>query len=139
VSLELGTLTVWLGMPVEEVRQEAKAGGFVVAGTIVEDGSSILVKDGRAYTLYFVHGKLVMASRSWVSSDADTLTTVLGALASLDARRDSPCSISHDPLSTPEMKADRVWVKCGQTSVLLAKGTLNGKDFYDVSESIGSY
>ena len=138
VSLEIGTVTIWLGMPRQDVVRRCADVGYK---QVFSDPQSILLQGGDGlYNTHFVGGKLVYASREWYSSDSDkdAFQSTVAALSYLaDEEHPTSCHITHEPLSDPSMSMDRIFINCGQRSFLLATGKVNGKEVSGVTEQIG--
>ena len=143
VSLELGTVTVWLGMDKAAVKQQVEARGMNY-----DDSSpnSVVVADlqaKRVFTLQFEHDKLVYADRNWLRDESNALPSVMDALAALIDKGATNCTIAHEPLSSPDTKMNRVLIDCGNRGILLTYGTHNvaGQSYTDnnISEIIGTY
>jgi len=136
ISLEVGTVTVWLGMTQEEAAKKFRDGGYEANLA----GEQLLVKSvSEAHVLWFKAGRLAFAEREWNTAyKADQVDAVIGALGELaEKTKNEPCSVIHSPVSTPNLSADRVFVSCGQRSVLIGKGTITGQAFVDITERIG--
>ena len=135
-SLDLGSVTVWLGMTKQEAMKKLSAAG----DTPKELGDKIGVETGTGtHILWFKNDRLVFTDLEWYRDrTGDGIDAVLGALGALAQKNDGhPCAVLHAPLSDPNLSVDRVFVKCGERSVLISKGKLEGKLLVDVSERIG--
>ena len=99
----------------------------------------LLVASGHSGSVQFSRGKLVFADREWISEDKSDLEAVLGALQVLAQHRTATCTVEHAPLTTPEQNANRIFVSCGKRSILILKGSLDGKPVSSISEGIGSF
>lgn len=135
VLLDLGTVTVWLGMPKDEAVKK-----FVDAQYIVTDmGDQILVHLGSVYygRLAFKNNRLVFTFVEWLKADTDEVDAVLGALGALAEKGPSPCVLSHQPLSQPDSTLNRVFVICGDRSVLIGHGKVGNSPFVSITERIG--
>jgi hypothetical protein len=139
VSLELGSVTVWLGMSQTDALLQFQSAGYKVsangttAKTSVED-------ENRVYSIWFKGGKVVCAEREWYSSGRDEIDAVLSALAAVASHGTSSCSILHDTINEPEQSAERVLIDCGERSVYLAKGKITSSteiQYVSVVERIG--
>jgi hypothetical protein len=139
VSLQLGSATVWLGMDKLTARQTVEAAGMVFPDTQNSGGQVIAVDTvaKRIYTLKFESNKLVYAERNWLN-DSNALPSVMDALSSL-IDEGTNCTISHAPLSSPDMKMNRVFIDCGERGILLTYGSVNGMTNNTVEEIIGHY
>lgn len=137
VSLEVGSVNVWLGMTKEEATKRFSDVGYQVTRA----GDKLLMRRGSsdAQILWFKDGRLAFANQAWNTTDkTDELDAVLGALGSLAEKvENQPCSVIHAPLSSPDSSSNRVFISCGERSVLISKGTIMGSPFVEVSERIG--
>jgi hypothetical protein len=139
LSIDLGSVTVWLGMPQTDALLQFQSAGVKVLGdgtagrTNIQDGSHV-------YSIWFKNGKVVCAEREWYSSGRDEMDAVIGALSAVASHGESTCSIVHDTIGEPDHSGERILLDCGQRSVLLLKGksdASNGMKFVDVFERIG--
>jgi len=123
VAIELGSVTVWLGMPQTDVLLQFQSAGYKLLG----DNSTARrdFQDGNhVYSVWFKNGKVACADREWYSTGGDEMGAVLGALAAIASHGASSCSIIHDPINEPGNSADRILIQCGQRSVVLVKGKI---------------
>ncbi len=125
VSLDLGSVTVWLGMQKTDALSAFQLAGYTVTGKPSEE-TMFVVGNSTTYSVAFKRGRLSFAGREWLTSSSDELDAVLNALAALASHGASSCAIAHQPLSSPDTSVDRVFVDCGERSVLLAKGKFTG-------------
>lgn len=122
VSLELGPVTVWLGMPKNEFMAAAKAAGYKVYDSGSKDGDVVMTLEHgsqitKTYTLRFDNsGLLNYASREWPDTNRSPYEAMLGALKTVDGQH---CTISHQPLNNPNNNLDRVFVFCDSGRTLL--------------------
>jgi hypothetical protein len=139
VSLELGSVTVWLGMSQTDALLQFQSAGYKVLGdsttarTNVQDGNHV-------YSIWFKGGKVICAEREWYSSGSDGMDAVLGALAAMASHGARSCSITHDTVNEPERSVERILIDCGQRSVYLAKGKISSTNevkFVSAFERIG--
>src|ERR1017187_1965595 len=78
VSLELGTVTVWLGMDKAAVKQQVEARGMIFNPS---NPTNVLVVDTqtkRVFTLQFEHDKLVYADRNWLRDGSGSVSISTG-------------------------------------------------------------
>jgi hypothetical protein len=134
VSLSLGGANVSIGMSRAEVRSRiAKAHLEVIAD--VDDG--MILKQGYVgFTLTFKADRLTFASRSWNTKD-DMLRAVMDALTAINTDEATTCQIQRSPIAEPTHSADRLFISCGERSVMLSKIRLGGKEIEMVEERIG--
>jgi hypothetical protein len=137
ISLDVGAATVWLGMPQEEAAKKFRDAGYKV---MVAHDQLLLRSDSDARAIWFKDGRLVFADREWNTNNTfDKVDAVIGALGELAERvKTESCVVVHSPISSPESTGNRVFVSCGERSVLIAKGTLMGTPYETVSERIGN-
>ena len=135
VALDLGSVTVWLGMPQQEVLSKFEAAGYRVQPV---NETTMVLNGERVYDVKFTAGRLSYADRDWIGRDVKAFDAVIGALGALAQYGGSPCRVSHDPIAEPGHSADRIFISCGKRSVLIIKGKLEGNDTVDVYERIGS-
>ncbi len=136
-ALDLGHVTVWLGMPQQEAMKRFSSAGYKVteAGSL---GVFLKAADDY-YQMRFNQGRLVYAERSWYNSkQGDAFDAVLGALVALagDAKNQT-CTVSHQPVKDPDVTWERIFIFCGDRSVRIGKGRLGGTAGVDVTEFIG--
>ncbi len=142
VSLDLGSVTVWLGMPRQEVVNKCTAAGYK---QYPPDDHQILFLDSgnHEYTTQFKSGLLVYADREWYTAkgDMDAFQTTMAAMGSLVDKQKFPlsCMISHEPISKPGTHVNRLFVLCGKRSFLLIDGQfeITKGRIYGVTERIG--
>lgn len=140
VSLELGSVDVWLGMLEDEALLKFQKAGYQVLPNSSTEVRKLIKNENHIYSVEFKNGRLTYAVREWYSSGTDEIDAVLGALSAMTSHGAEECSINHDTLSNPDESADRILIYCGERSVLLVKGKSGslGKDtFVRVAERIG--
>ena len=136
VSLELGSVTVWLGMPRQEVINKCASVGFK---QLVQDRDRLRFQsEDHMYTTEFKNGRLVYADRDWYSkkSGSDAFQSTIAALGTI-GDKNTTCIISHAPVTDPDKMLNRVFIECGKRSFLLLENKTEGKAYYDVYERIG--
>lgn len=143
ISLQLGTVTVWLGEDKATAKQQIEAGGMLF-NSLPSSGQVGVADANNAYTLRFDNGKLVYADRTWLPDDGSkALPSVMDALTSLIDQGANNCRIEHLPITSPDTKLNRVFIECGQRGILLTYGsvTLAGKTYSanEIYETIGRY
>jgi hypothetical protein len=145
ISLELGSVTVWLGMDKSVAKQQIEAAEMVFDSSASNGQVHAVDTQGKhLFTLLFENGKLVYADRNWLRDDgSNALPSVMDALASLVDQGATNCKIVHAPISTPDSKLNRVFIDCGERGILLTygSGTFAGLTLTDnaVHERIGKY
>lgn len=156
VKLDLGPVTVWLGMSKSDVVKKFSAAGYDIKemdsdGVSVPDGKRLTVMNKspfptkeawqNVYFLSFAGGHLSYAERSWFD-EKDPLSSVIEAVGSLTARGSSSCTVSYSPNSSPGASVSRVFIECGKRSLLLVRGEYemegSKNPLFEVSEFIGN-
>jgi hypothetical protein len=136
-ALDIGTVTVWLGMPRQEVVDKCASAGYK---QLVSGKDHIwFVGNQNSYNVHFRDNRLVYADREWYAKGADAFQSTMAALGSLADRQTFPlsCIISHEPKRDPNWNMDRIFVLCGERSVLLIHHKYKEDTAYSVTESIG--
>jgi hypothetical protein len=147
VSLDVGPVTVWLGMLKSDAIKKYSEAGYKV----LDNGDALMLSsNGNVTLLIFQHNSLIFASRDWsVGESPDEAQAVIGAVSALaEKTKTNACTVSHDPLSEPGISVDRVFIQCGHTvrpdgtlvierSVMITVNSSGGKRSLGVVESIG--
>ncbi len=141
VTLELGSVTVWLGEPKQKIFAD-----FADSGLVLDDAKDGMVfvhppKDyfTGAYTMRFSADKLVFADRTWTVQGVEPIQAAVNAFASLASHGATQCTFSHDTKATEVgLNYDRVFVTCGQRSILLMNERYNRSEDGKVMERIGT-
>jgi hypothetical protein len=136
-EIEVATHRLHLGMTKAQVTEK-------LAGTeitkIREDEWMVgsLEKKELGPTLQFTKGILSYAERFWTLSDDDIVEQLFGVVHSLNNEGFSQCSVTADTSDSPDIRAKRVWMLCGEKSVLVIRRTIVGGHSYDaVYERLG--
>lgn len=132
VSLELGSVKVWLGMTRGEVLNACAAAKYKVLEDKSDDSLNI---ESNSYRVEFKSGRVSAARRSWLAGGKDGLEAVLGALATLDKQN---CVVISGAENKPDVTMSRVSINCGARSVLILRGRIGRDGVEDVFEWIGS-
>lgn len=147
VSLDVGSVTVWLGMPRSDAMKKLSEAGYKVIG----DGDSLTVSSsGNVQFLTFRNGGLIFANRVWGTSEyVDEAGAVMGALSALaEKTKTNACTVSHDPVSEPGISVGRIFINCGhiirtdgilavERSVMISVNGSGEKRTLGMTESIG--
>ena len=121
VSLDVGVVSVWLGMPKDQALKKFSEVGYK-ASPLRKDGSMFVDMGGHYSELIFKSDRLVYAHVDWYQSGRTEVDAVLGALGALaDEKKNETCDVTNEPLSSPDMSGSRVLVSCGRRSVLIGK------------------
>jgi hypothetical protein len=139
VSLQLGTVTVWLGMDKGAAKQQMEASGIYFPDSPDSNAQVIAMElqTKRLFTLKFENNKLVYADRNWLRDDSDVLPSVMDALTSLVDQGATKCTIEHAPMSSPDVRVNRVFIDCGERGILLTYGSTDLGSDRTISERIG--
>ena len=119
VSLDLGTVTVWLGMPQSDVLLQFQSAGYRVTGE--GDTRTVSIGDSPAM-IGFQNGRLKYATREWYTPGQDEMDVVIRALTDLASHGGTFCSIVPDRMNTPGGSRDTIFVRCGERSLMFVKG-----------------
>jgi hypothetical protein len=92
---------------------------------------------GKVELLAFTNGRLSYASRNWPTYDNDIAEALFGAVNSLNQDAHSACTVIADVKTDPDMTVHRVWIACGEKSILVARAVINGKSYNTVDEQLG--
>jgi hypothetical protein len=138
ISLEIGSVSVWLGMPKSEALHALKDAGLTNAPDA--GGLYMVVGSGSMASVSFTNGKLSFADREWVSEDKNDVDAMLGALEALSSRGVSNCNIQHAPITSPNQRANRIFINCGERGVMLMRGSFQNLGIVNsVTERIGHF
>ncbi len=119
ISLDLGSVTVWLGMPQSDVLLQLQSAGYEVTGK--GDSRTVLVGDSPEL-IGFKNGRLEYATREWYTTGQDEMEVVIRALTDLASHGGTSCSIVPGRMNTPGGSADEIFVVCGERSLMFVKG-----------------
>lgn len=127
VSLTLGSVTVWLGMPQAHAMGAFSSAGYKAVEDMKENSYRIINGIGpnqRTYAVQFKSGVLTYADRTWSDPEKNTYEAILGALQAVDGRQ---CKVSHQPMHTPDMNVDRMFLICNSRTIFIDYGSLRGE------------
>jgi hypothetical protein len=144
VTLDLGTVTVWIGMPKQEAFSKLATAGYKLMTTSDEDtadGKIIAVLSGdELYSIAFTAGRLSFADRDWYNKNTSVADAVIDSLRTVAGPSGATCKVIPDTLSNPESSLKRVFVQCGTRTILIMKGKIGkAENLVTVSERIGDY
>jgi len=137
VSLDIGAVKVWLGMPQKVANEEFARRGY----DLNPPGDSSLVISGTGNNakdlgqVVFRNGRLVHAERDWPGG-AESTESVFAILTNFTREGSDLCSLSTEPLREPGFEMERLWVRCGKRTLFLREETAPRKS-WGVSEWIG--
>jgi hypothetical protein len=130
-SLEVAGAKLRLGMAKADVAERIASFQVLKVG----EDEWMIEKSG---TVHFRNGKLCLIDRSWLNGQTDPIDAFYGAVSSLNREGYSSCTISADTRTSPDSSFNRVWLDCGQKSVLVIKGQIGGHPVVDVLERLGT-
>jgi hypothetical protein len=89
--------------------------------------------------LQFTSGLLTYADRQWTTVNNETAEALFGVVTSLNDEGLSRCSVTTDTHAETDLglNSQRVWIICGEKTVVVARDTIGGKSFSSVSERLG--
>ena len=133
-ALEIAGTKLRLGMTKGEVTEK-------MAGTeiykINENNWVVGKLENIGPSLQFKNGRLNYADRYWVTYDNDIAEALFGAVNSLNNEGFSACTVTADTRPSPDQTAQRVWIACGEKTVLLVRRSFGGKSYNSVYELLG--
>ncbi|HMD98610.1 MAG TPA: hypothetical protein VKM93_14915 [Terriglobia bacterium] len=108
----------------------------------VKDNFWLVGPEDSTSSLQFENGRLTFAGRSWGTKGGDVTGDIaeelFGAVTSMNDEGYSQCDVSTDTRSSPEMKTERVWLRCGDKSIVVVRSSYpNGHTYNEVSEALG--
>jgi hypothetical protein len=133
--IEIGGTKLRLGMTKADVAE--KLAGVVITKD-KEDFWLIGAEKSISQSLQFTNGRLSYASRYWPTFDNDILEAFYGAVTYLNNEGYSTCKVNADSKLEPNEKLQRVWIRCGEKTILVARASLDGKTYNTVDEMLGS-
>jgi len=140
-AIEIGGAKLRLGMTKAQVAE--KLVGHEVKKINDDDWMVGTVEELRAGRdlpeVQFTRGLLSYADRQWTTVQNDTAEALFGVVTSLNDEGFSKCTVSADTHAETDigLSAERVWILCGEKTVLVARQTIGGKSFTSVSERLG--
>ena len=91
--------------------------------------------------LQFTNGLLTYADRQWTTANNDAAEALFGVVTSLNNEGLSRCAVTADTHAETDLdlNAQRVWIVCGEKTLLVARETIAEKSFSSVSERLGHF
>ena len=90
-------------------------------------------------TLQFTNGRLNFVSRDWITYDNDITAALFGVVTSLNDEGFSACKVTADTKTDPTVTLQRVWIACGEKTILIIRSTfVAGKTYCTVDEHLGA-
>jgi len=138
-SLELDSVTVWLGMAKKDLLKKLSDKSFYVTEPQPDSFIALSESKNHVYSIRFRDGVLIYADREWYTKGSEIEDAILNGLSALSdsSGANAPCAVIHSPLSEPDFSGDRIFIKCGQRNLLIGKFKIQGTVSMSVSESIG--
>ena len=106
-----------------------------VAWALADEGTKTIIYDCHRRAIEFV---LSYAEREWSTSTNDVPGALFGAMTSLNKEGFSDCHVTADLYTAPDTKAQRVWIHCGEKSVLLITRFVGDHGYTSVLEQLGA-
>jgi hypothetical protein len=131
--IEVGSVRLRLGMSRSEVAEKLVGSAI----TKINEDSWVLGKNSPS--LQFTDGRLSFADRTWSTTEDDIAESLFGVVSSFNSEGYSACKITADTNSSPGSMAQRVWIDCGEKTILVmvAHPSSSGKGYSWVSERLG--
>ncbi len=105
----------------------------------VHEDSWLVGPEKSTSSVQFKNGRLTFADRSWGTKNGDVAEELFGAVNSINSEGYSQCHVFADTRSFPEMTTQRVWMQCGNKSLLVLRTSyINGHTYNEVSEQLGT-
>jgi hypothetical protein len=147
VTLELGPVSVWLGMPKQQVLEKFTAAGYEIEDpeekvVYVRNKSPFQHDDSwlNIFRMSFTAGKLSYAERSWLD-ESDPLGSVTKAIGELTGHGSRDCSVSYNSANNPGYSDATVFIECANKTVYVTRGEYASAPkgpHFEVSEYIGT-
>jgi hypothetical protein len=140
-AIEVKGVTLRLGMTKAQVGE--KLVGQEITKINDDDWMIGTVEDLKAghdvRDIQFTHGLLSYADRQWTTANNDTAEALFGVVTSLNDEGFSKCIVTADTHAETDLglNSQRVWIICGEKTVLVARQTIGGKSFSSVTEQLG--
>lgn len=131
-SIEINGVSLRLGMTKSEVEQKFQGSQIVKSS---QDGWLI---GNPGSLLHFTVGRLTFAERNWPNQSNDIGEQLFGAVNSINSEGFYNCRVYTDVKTDPAATLHRVWIDCGDKSVLVARYVgASGKVYNTVDEHLG--
>src|SRR5260370_10284238 len=135
-QLDIGAITVSLGMNQDDAFQRLSGAGYKPEK---QDPETWLIKaGGTSAQISFREGRLVYASREWLTGHTGELEAVTAALGSLSGGGPASCELSHHPFSAPSTNVQWTSLSCGERTLRVGVVRADGDQVRAVTESIGT-
>jgi hypothetical protein len=135
-AIEVAGVRLRLGMAKAQVAE--KLAGVVL--TKVNDDEWMIgsfEKGNIGPSIQFHNGVLSYAERFWTTADNDVADALFGVVTTLNDEGFSNCTVTADTHTSPDINAQRVWIACGEKSVLIIKRLIGGHSYNSVYEQLG--
>jgi hypothetical protein len=134
-SMDVGKTKLRLGMTKAEVSERLAGVAF---RRDTDDFWIIGTGNNASPSLQFTNGRLNFVTRNWETTDNDIVVALFGVITSLNGEGFSVCKVSADMKADPTMTAQRVWIACGEKTILVHRATIGGKIYNTVDEQLGA-
>ena len=130
--IEIFGAKLQLGMTKAVVERKLSGAEIIKSGE-----NSWLMTSGGLSSLHFNNGRLSFADRTWHSKDNDIVDALHGAVTYFNNDGHSLCTVFADTIPDPQNSFERVWIRCGEKSILIVKSTIQGQTIEEVDEHLG--
>jgi hypothetical protein len=138
VSLDIGVVKVWLGMPQKLANEEFAKRGYPLE-PLGDDLSIVFGGAGENAQhlgdVAFRSGRLIYAAREWPGGD-QSIESAFAVLTNFAREGSDLCSLSTEPLRKPDFQMERLWVTCGKRT-LFVREKIAPRKSWGVTEWIG--
>jgi len=133
-SIEIGGATLHLGMTKATISEKLR--GVEIMRNDKDD--FWFVGPPPSQSIQFTNGKLSYAGRNWTTYDNDIAQTLHGAVNHFNREGYSQCRVEADSKDEPGNTLQRIWIRCGEKSILIARMSFaGGKAYNTVEEMLG--
>jgi hypothetical protein len=129
--IEIAGTTLHLGMTKAEVAEK-------LAGAEITKDKEDFWTIGIASSLQFTNGRLSYARRNWPNYSNDIFEAFYGAVNHINDEGYSACRVTADSKLAPGETWQRVWIVCGDKTILIVRYSAGGKSFNMVDEMLGA-
>ncbi|MBZ5522422.1 MAG: hypothetical protein LAP21_09305 [Acidobacteriia bacterium] len=132
--IEIAGVTLRLGMTKATISEK------LASVPITKDREDFWIIGSKSSSQYlqFTNGRLTYVSRNWVTYDNDIVAALHGAVSSLNREGYRSCNVEADSKVDPDSTLQRIWIRCGEKSILVSRASLNGKSYNTVDEELGT-
>lgn len=133
-AIDVKGVKLRLGMSKSEVSE--KLVGNEITKTD-EDDWMVAASGELGPSLEFTDGRLSFADRYWVTYDNDISEALYGAVTSLNQEGLPACTVNTDIKTDPDSSLHRLWILCGEKSIVMVHNMTHARTFNTVHEQLG--